>query len=259
MHLFNRIKFTTPESVEIEFTLAGIGSRALALMIDYLILAFTLVILALIWSFIFKQIKDLGVSIFGSNFGLWLIAISLLSFFFIYTGYFVLFETLWQGQTPGKRIAKILVVRDDGRPVGLQQSALRALLRPLDESLFIGAFLITFSNREKRLGDLAAGTIVIQAETVVKSSNLAISETAKSFHIQLREIADLSLLLPDDFAIIREYLRRRGGMSTKARTALSLKLTQQVQSIINLEILPGNIASDVFLEAVYLAYQNPEF
>ena len=52
-----------------------------------------------------------------------------------------------------------------------------------------------------------------ESETVVKSSNLAISETAKSFHIQLREIADLSLLLPDDFAIIREYLRRRGGMS----------------------------------------------
>ncbi|MFO5473512.1 MAG: RDD family protein, partial [Dolichospermum sp.] len=50
MHLFNRIKFTTPESVEIEFTLAGIGSRALALMIDYVILAFTLVITVLIWS-----------------------------------------------------------------------------------------------------------------------------------------------------------------------------------------------------------------
>ena len=92
MHLFNRIKFTTPESVEIEFILAGIGSRALALMIDYLILAITLVVMALIWAFIFQQVTDIGVSIFGSDFGLWLIAISLLSFFFIYTGYFVFFE-----------------------------------------------------------------------------------------------------------------------------------------------------------------------
>jgi uncharacterized RDD family membrane protein YckC len=259
MHLFNRIKFTTPESVEIEFTLAGIGSRALALMIDYVILAFTLVITVLIWSFIFQQVTDFGVSIFGSNFGLWLIAISLLSLFFIYTGYFVFFETLWRGQTPGKRIAKIRVVRDDGRPVGLQQAALRALLRPIDETLFIGAFLITFSNREKRLGDLAAGTIVIQSEMIVKSSSLVISEAAKSFDIQLREIANLSSLLPDDFAIIREYLQRRSGMSKKARIALSLKLTQQVQSIINLEIIPGNIATDVFLEAVYLAYQQPEY
>jgi uncharacterized RDD family membrane protein YckC len=259
MHLFNRIKFSTPESVEIEFTLAGIGSRALALMIDYLILAFTLVGIALIWSVIFEQVTDFGVSLFGSNFGLWLIAISLLSLFFIYTGYFVFFETLWQGQTPGKRIAKIRVVRDDGRLLGLQQAALRALLRPIDESLFIGAFLITFSEREKRLGDLAAGTIVIQVETVINSSGLSISEAGKSFHIQLREIADLSPLLPDDFAIIREYLLRRTGMSTKARTTLSLKLTQQVQSIINLEIIPGDIASDVFLEAVYLTYQQPEY
>jgi uncharacterized RDD family membrane protein YckC len=222
-------------------------------------LAFTLVVIALIWAFIFQQVTDFGVSIFGSNFGLWLIAISLLSLFFIYTGYFVFFETLWQGQTPGKRIAKIRVVRDDGRPVGLQQAALRALLRPIDETLFIGAFLITFSNREKRLGDLAAGTIVIQSEMIVKSSSLVISEAAKSFDIQLREIANLSSLLPDDFAIIREYLQRRSGMSKKARIALSLKLTQQVQSIINLEIIPGNIATDVFLEAVYLAYQQPEY
>jgi uncharacterized RDD family membrane protein YckC len=259
MDLFNRIKFSTPESVEIEFTLAGIGSRALALMIDYLILAFALVVMALIWSFIFQQVTDFGVSIFGSNFGLWLIAISLLSLFFIYTGYFVFFETIWQGQTPGKIIAKIRVVRDDGRPVGLQQSTLRALLRPIDETLFIGAFLITFSNTEKRIGDLAAGTIVIQAETDVKSSTLVISETAKSFYIQLKEITDLSPLLPDDFAIIREYLRRRSEMSVKARTSLSLKLTQQVQSIINLENIPVNITSDIFLEAVYLAYQQPEF
>jgi uncharacterized RDD family membrane protein YckC len=245
--------------VDIEFTLAGIGSRALALMIDYLILAFILVVIALTWSFIFQQVTDFGVNIFGSDFGLWLIAISLLSLFFIYTGYFVFFETLWRGQTPGKSIAKIRVVRDDGRTVGLQQAALRALLRPIDEFLFIGAFLITFSNREKRLGDLAAGTIVIQSQAVVRSSSLVISEAAKSFYIQLREIADLSPLLPDDFAIIREYLWRRSEMSTKARTALSLKLKQQVQSIINLENIPGNVASDVFLEAVYLAYQQPEF
>ena len=71
MHLFNRIKFTTPESVELEFILAGIGSRALALMIDYLILAITLVVMALIWAFIFQQVTDIGVGIFGSDLGLW--------------------------------------------------------------------------------------------------------------------------------------------------------------------------------------------
>jgi hypothetical protein len=66
-------------------------------------------------------------------------------------------------------------------------------------------------------------------------------------------------LLPDDFAVIREYLKHRGGMSSKAKASLSLELSQQVQSIINLSVLPGDMSADVFLEAVYLGYQKLEF
>lgn len=259
MHLFNRIKFSTPESVELEFTLAGIGSRAWALIIDYNILGLTLALFIIIWAIISSQIIDVALDTFGSDIVLWLTAIFGLSLFFIYVGYFVFLETLWHGQTPGKKIAKIRVIRDDGRPIGLQQAALRALLRPVDELLFIGAFLIMFSNQEKRLGDLFAGTIVIQAETVEKSSTLNISEGARSYYQKLQEVADLSPLLPDDFAIIREYLLRRNGMSKKARGILSLKLGKQVMSIINLEKLPADVSADVFLEAIYLAYQQPEF
>jgi uncharacterized RDD family membrane protein YckC len=159
MHLFNKIKFSTPESVELEFTLAGIGSRAWALIIDYLLLALSLVLCIVIWAFIYNQLFYIGEEIFGSGFRLWMTAIAWLIIFFIYIGYFVFFETLWQGQTPGKRIAKIRVVRDDGSPLGLQQATLRSLLRPIDQNLFIGAFLIMFSKSEKRLGDVVAGTI----------------------------------------------------------------------------------------------------
>lgn len=259
MHLFNKIKFTTPESVELEFTLAGIGSRAWALIIDYPILFLSLGVFILIWALISNLLIDVGLDIFGSSFVLWTTAIAFLIFFFVYTGYFVFFETIWQGQTPGKRIAKIRVIRDDGRPVSLPQASLRALLRPIDETLFIGAFLIMLNNNEKRLGDLVAGTIVIQAHPANKSTNLTISEEAKSFYISLQKVSDLSQMLPDDFAIIREYLQRRNGMSKKAKSALSIKLAEQVKSIIDLKILPADISSDVLLEAVYLAYQEPEF
>jgi len=256
MYLFNRIKFSTPESVELEFTLAGIGSRAWALTIDYTILFLGLTLYTLVWLFISSQIIDVALDNFGPAVGLWFTAIFILTLFVIYAGYFVFLETIWQGQTPGKKFAKIRVIRDDGRPVGLQQSALRALLRPVDELLFIGAFLIMFNNQEKRLGDLVAGTIVIQAETVEKSAVVNISEAAKSYYQKLQEVADLSPLLPDDFGIIREYLLRRNGMSKKARSMLSLKLGQQVMSIINLEQLPADVSADVFLEAIYLAYQQ---
>jgi uncharacterized RDD family membrane protein YckC len=257
MHLFNKFKFNTPESVEIEFTLAGIGSRAWAFLIDYLVLTTTLILVVIAWVFIFSQLVIS--KILDSAFGLWIWAIAFLTIFTIYSGYFVFFETLWQGQTPGKRMAKIRVIRDDGRLVGLQQSVLRALLRPVDEFFFIGAFLIILAKNEKRLGDMVAGTIVIQSETENKVVNLTISEEAKLLYVKLEQICDLSQLFPDDFAVIREYLKQRGGMSYKAKASLSLKLSQQVQSIVNLPILPGDMSADVFLEAVYLAYQKLEF
>ncbi|MBD2253724.1 RDD family protein [Nostoc parmelioides] len=256
MHLFNRVKYRTPESVEIEFTVAGIGNRAWALIIDYVILATTWVVFFLVWAFISAQLVDWWTETFGSATAVWLVAIAFIVSFVMYTGYFVFFETLWQGQTPGKRLVKIRVVRDDGRPVGLQQATLRALLRPFDEFLFIGAFLIIFHSKEKRLGDLAAGTIVIQTTTPTTLATFTISEQAKSLYAELLPITDLSRLLPDDFAVIYEYLQRRGAMSNKARSALSIKLAEQVQAILHLETLPATVTSDVFLEAVYLAYHG---
>jgi uncharacterized RDD family membrane protein YckC len=258
MHFFNRITHQTPESVELEFTLAGIGSRAWALLIDYHILAFLIAGFLFIWSFIAYQVVEIWKQIFqNTDVGLWMLAIAFLVMYFLYTGYFVLFETLWQGQSPGKRFAKIRVVRDDGRPIGIQQAVLRSLLRPVDDILFIGAFLIMFGRHEKRLGDLVAGTIVIQTETSQKEANFPVSDSASDLMSQLLQSeADFSQLLPDDFAVIREYLQRRKAMSKQAKEKLSLELAKQTKKIIALEKLPQAVTPDVFLEAVYLAYQQ---
>ncbi|MER3493944.1 MAG: hypothetical protein C4323_17525 [Mastigocladus sp. ERB_26_2] len=256
MHIFNRIKYQTPESVELEFVLAGIGSRAWALVIDYHVLALILVVFLVAWLAIAFQIIDWLSNIVGpENIGLWFLAIAILVNYFIYTGYFVFFETLWHGQTPGKRIAKIRVIKDNGQPIGLQQAALRALLRPIDDTLFLGAFFILFGRREKRLGDWVAGTVVIQAQTRTVST-LTISEQAKPISEQLLQTADISAMLPDDFAVIREYLLRRDGMAAKARSSVALQLARQVKAIINLEKVPENVSPDLFLEAIYLSYQQ---
>lgn len=258
MHFFNRVTHQTPESVELEFTLAGIGSRAWALLIDYQILALLSGVFLIVWWIFSTQLVEIWNNFFGSvDIKLWLVAIALLVVFFTYTGYFILFETLWQGQTPGKRFAKIRVIRDNGRPIGIGQATLRSLLRPFDDTLFLGAFLIMFSRQEKRLGDWAAGTIVIQTESPVMTATFVISKQAQSLTQQLiQSEADLSQLLPDDFAVIREYLQRRKAMSPKAREQLSLQLAKQVKGIITLEKLLTPVTPDVFLEAVYLAYQQ---
>ncbi|MEG3846571.1 RDD family protein [Microcoleus sp. herbarium19] len=258
MRLFNRFTLHTPESVELEFTLAGIGNRAYALLIDYIFLGLILIVF-LVGSLIFNSVLLETIANFAgitNGLALWSIAIQGLIAFFIYVGYFVFFETVWSGQTPGKRQVKIRVIRDDGRPVRLQQSTLRALLRPFDDLFFIGVFLIVFNQREKRLGDLVAGTLVIQEEQTVKAAALKISTSAKSLAKTILADADISRLLPEDFAVIREYLQRREAMIPDARNELSKQLASGVKQIIALEKLPAKVDANLFLEAVYHAYQQ---
>jgi len=258
MRLFNRITLLTPESVELEFTLAGIGSRALALLIDYHIIGFSLVAFWLLLTFISGQLiaymEASGVDY--ADLPVWLLAIAILITFAIATGYFVFLEVTWQGQTIGKRFAKIRVIRDDGRPVGLPQAALRALLRPIDDILFVGAFLILLGRKEKRIGDWVAGTLVVQEVRPVVKAAIAVSQAAEKLAPELPQLTNLSKLLPDDFAVIREYLKRRNFMERNAKSELSLQLARQARSLIDLETIPPGLTSDEFLEAVYLAYQQ---
>ncbi len=253
MRFFNQVKVQTPESVELEFTLAGIGNRTLALLIDYLVWGCVLFGVLVVWGIVSIQLPNY---IRSKDLELWLTAISMVISFAIYVGYFVFFETLWRGQTPGKRYAKIRVIRDDGQPAGLSQALLRSLLRPIDDFVFIGVLLIILGNREKRCGDWAAGTLVVQNERPIVSASFQTSEQAKSLAIELSNAADMSQLLPDDFATIREYLQRRSLMETKARSDVSLQLARQTRQLIGLQDLPFQMTPDLFLEAVYLAYQK---
>ncbi len=259
MRFFNRVTLQTPESVELEFTLAGIGNRVYALIVDYTIWSFLLVTSWFLFLFISIQLADFITNIFPDDetMQLWLISIQLLISFSIYVGYFVFFEVIWQGQTPGKRLAKIRVIRDDGRPISLPQATLRALLRPIDElMLCLGAFFIIFSKQEKRIGDLVAGTIVIQEERPIKTIDFEISDDAQDLVTQLQIEADLVQLLPEDFAVVREYLQRRKAMTPEAREKLSRKLAYQIKDLIAWEPIPQGITTNVFLEAIYLAYQQ---
>ncbi len=258
MRFFNRTTLQTPESVDLEFTLAGIGNRAWALLIDYTILLIGVLALVLVFQVIASQLPEVAPALRGSSQDprLWLLVGFGLALFFMVIGYFVGFETLWQGQTPGKRFAKIRVIRDDGRPVGILQATLRALLRSIDDVSSLGFFLIVWGKREKRLGDWVAGTLVIQEEQPVAAAMFSVSPSAQSLADELLQSAQLSLLLPDDFAVIREYLQRRRGLTAEAKTRLAQQLAQQVLGVIHLEKVPAQASSELFLEAIYLAYQQ---
>ena|SRR5215213_767581 len=149
----------TPERVELHYVLANIGNRFLAAAIDHLIQAGA-------------GLAALLVAGLASNWNLfegmstWTAALLVLVIFAIYWGYFVFFETIWSGQTPGKRIMRLRVVREDGRPVRFFEVFVRNLLRlALDVQPFFsyagGVISIIFSSRSKRIGDFVAGTVVV--------------------------------------------------------------------------------------------------
>jgi hypothetical protein len=130
------------------------------------------------------------------------------------------------------------------------------LLRPFDDLLFLGAFLISLNRKEKRLGDLVAGTIVIQEERSHKNINFTISEPAKQLANRLKQQADLSQLLPEDFAVIKDYLQCRDRLIPSARIELAKKLAQRVKTIIAWQESASDITPSLFLEAVYFLWVN---
>ncbi|MGF1514387.1 MAG: RDD family protein [Elainellaceae cyanobacterium] len=255
MELFNTVRIRTPESVELELTLAGVGNRAFALLIDYIVLNLSLLALGILTLFLAYAI-ELDSAFLRLNIdSQWAIAIMAMIIYAIYVGYFVGFETLMQGQTPGKRRVKIRVIRDSGQPVGLFQSTLRALLRPVDDILFIGFLFILLGRKEKRLGDWLAGTLVVQVDSI-ETPKLTLSESAQGLAQQLLAEQDISQMLPDDFAAVREYLQRRSQMGIAARSKFSLQLAAEVKDAIGMAEFPPDISTDLFLKAVYLAYQQ---
>jgi uncharacterized RDD family membrane protein YckC len=250
MQFLKQFKSKTPESVELEFTLAGIGSRTIALVVDYLLWLIVLLLLLLLSVLLLINVPEIDSA------KKWVAAIQLLLFFVVYVGYFVFFETIWRGQTPGKRYAKIRVIRDDGRNAGLQQAIMRSLLRVIDDILFIGMFLILFTKQEKRLGDWVAGTVVVQEGQMVSPQELVIDSNANGLIGTILENGQIGALTPDDFATIRRYLQRYALLAPQAQVTVSHQLAQQILSVIKIPTSSFAQNPHLFIQAVYLVYQQ---
>jgi hypothetical protein len=106
------------------------------------------------------------------------------------------------------------------------------------------------------LGDWLAGTLVIQEEQLVAAANFPVASNAQAIADRLHATTNIAALIPDDFAVIREYLQRRKAMDSNAKLELSQQLASQVRNIIQLEHPISGITNDIFLEAIYLAYQQ---
>lgn len=158
------LSIDTPENVIFGYEVAGIGSRFMAAFVDTLIF----LVLQLIVYVVMASLLDL------EGAGIITVVLSALAFIFSW-GYYVFFEMAWNGQTPGKYWVGLRVIRNDGSPVTLIESVIRNLIRPIDFLPFgyaIGLITMFLNRQASRLGDLAAGTLVVYAQEEVTLSSL---------------------------------------------------------------------------------------
>ncbi|HEX7957331.1 MAG TPA: RDD family protein, partial [Pyrinomonadaceae bacterium] len=223
-HTDETLVIETPERVPLHFALASTGNRFLACAVDHflqlLLIAFALILM--LWWLGFS-----GVERWASNAPKWAVALLIVAVFLAWSGYFVLFEWAWSGQTPGKRWLRLRVIREDGRPVTFWEAAARNLVRILDMEPFpfysVGLVSVFVSTRDQRLGDLVAGTVVVrereaQAPTFDQVFSAPTADVAlrRSFKpVPFR--ADLSALSEREVEVVEAYLRRRWDMEERLR------------------------------------------
>ena len=246
MYSVPQLRIDTPEQVALELPVAGIGSRFLAIAIDTLLqaaLAFLVVAVVLL--------SGAGLSLVSLVPASWRSvapAIVVIGLFSIYWGYFAVFEIVWRGQTPGKRAAKIRVIRDTGRPIDAWASLIRNLLRAVDvlPGMYgVGLIAMMLNRHSRRLGDLAAGTVVVHdrgpEQLVTPWSPAATTPTIA--HPDAARMTDAEIVL------IETYLARRFDYDTAARDNAARQIIARIARTTGLVPDPGQ-PLDEFLESI---------
>lgn len=238
--LSRTISVVTPENIVITYQVAGVASRFLASVID-LFLQFLLILLV---SGIMRAVAGSGAPGIGSiasAFGI--VLIWLLMF-----GYALFFEAFWAGRTPGKRVLGLRVVRDGGYPLTFLASAVRNLLRIVDLGLFPlgggalflgglpGLLSLFFSPTYKRLGDYAAGTVVILDRTVSPLGEPRPLNTKPEVTYLLPSIKNIDRLTPEEYEVIRRFTSRRQEFEITIQAALGERIARPLME--RLELTP---------------------
>jgi uncharacterized RDD family membrane protein YckC len=242
-----KLTIDTPEQVALEMPLAGLGSRFLALFCDTLIQGIVYFVVVMAMAFIVPRSLDWDTA------SKWVIAVVIIFFFLLYWGYFAIFETWWKGQTPGKRIVGIRVIKDTGRAITPFEAAARNLVRAVDQIpgfYAVGVVCAFFDKRNRRLGDFVAGTVVVHDRRESESQpfyNMK-SEAAPSF-----ETGELSIR---ELEVIEAFLARRLDMTRELRDATSRKLANRIAEKINVAPAARPSNDEDFLEAVALRIRS---
>jgi len=230
-----RIYIATPDHVSLEFELAGPGSRFSAYVIDFLCNALLImaIILLVYLSGGLIALRWLVRSSGGNASVSWLLAVAVLIIFLINWGYYVFFEGLGKGSTPGKKRMGIRVIRQDGLPIGLREAALRNLVRAADmlppPSYILGGLVMHFDAQGRRLGDMVAGTYVVVEKFELAAQGASGAAWVKRVE-QGRSRQGLTLprgtISAQQLGLIEQFLARSRELSEERRSQLVWQITE---------------------------------
>ena len=229
-----RLRLETPEHVRLDYELADVGSRLAALLIDMAIIVGGLILLAMASALLRRGGLSLGESLAAS--------VLVLGFFVLQWGYFLLFELLRDGQTPGKRALRLRVLHSSGQPLSVRGSVIRNVLRIVDfqpaVTGVLGGGVIMLTGRSQRLGDLAADTIVVRDGG---ADEVAWPEASPA------PAAGRPLLSAEQFELLTNYRRRRADLAPEAMHSVASAVLQAIRPAVEGHSLLGTVSADEFL------------
>jgi uncharacterized RDD family membrane protein YckC len=217
----------TPEQIELDLELAGVGSRFLAVLVDWCWKLFLTLIVALP---VLVVVALLGGGSALDNPSKMLIAVALAGVYVLWLGYSIYFEVKWNGQTPGKWSVGIRVIQESGAPVDFRAACVRNVLATADflpVFFLLGALLVALTRRRQRLGDMAAGTIVVRERAVTLGADPTDELIEHATDEYTFTQAQLAALAPADRTVIREFLRRYDALAPDSAARLALTLAQK--------------------------------
>lgn len=227
MKLDNTVEVETPEHVRFRFHVAGPARRAWAYVIDWIIRLLTFAAIQIVVLVATGTHVRMGKAIFSGT--------ALLSLFLIEWGYFVLFEAAWNGTTPGKRLLKLRVVKAGGYPLSFADAVLRNLLRTADflpVGYLLGVLVMSWDSRFARLGDRAAGTMVVIEDPVRVAPSITLDPPATAAELDSFPHR-VVLSLPEREAI--ELLLRRRDLSPARRIELAETVAPMLARRLNMK------------------------
>ncbi|MDG4652221.1 RDD family protein [Chryseobacterium arthrosphaerae] len=240
----SQIAINTSQNVNISFTIASIGERMLAFIVDLLIrVAYIVAIL-----YLFFNIFDLGYLLNGLD--EWSVrAVYIILTFPVYI-YPVVLESLMEGQTPGKRLMKIRVVKIDGYQAGFGDYMIRWIFRIVDVSFagIVGLISMVVSKNNQRLGDIASGTAVISLKNNINISHTILENIKEDYIPSFPQVIALS---DNDMRIIKDNYTK--ALKVDDRQIIS-KLSDKIKSILKLEVDPKKMTERQFISIIIKDY-----